>query len=114
MDPETSETPELPDVPSPSTALPSVGARLAAFALILLAGAAGGFIGFSFVDLQCEGDCSVPNGLGALVGAVLGAVGVAIVTVLALRAMSEWRARGGSSAKPGRGPDGPPRVPRVR
>jgi hypothetical protein len=85
MDP----SPPRPE-PAPS-ALPSVGVRLLSFLLIVVAGAAGGFIGFSFVDLQCEGDCTVPNGLGALTGALIGAVGVAIVTVLALRAMGEWR-----------------------
>jgi hypothetical protein len=77
--------------PTPRTALPSVGSRLLAFVLILLAGAAGGFIGYSFVDLQCEGDCTVQTGLGAVIGAVLAATGVAVVTVLTLRAMGEWR-----------------------
>jgi hypothetical protein len=68
-----------------------VGSRVLAFVLILLAGAAGGFIGYSFVDLQCEGDCSVQTGIGAIVGAVLAAGGVAVVTVLTLRAMGEWK-----------------------
>jgi hypothetical protein len=62
-----------------------------AFVLILLAGAAGGFIGYSFVDLQCSGDCSAQKGIGAIVGAVLAAGGVAVVTVLTLRAMGEWK-----------------------
>jgi hypothetical protein len=98
-----------PAADPPPSALPSVGARLVAFALILLAGAAGGFIGYSFVDLQCEGDCTVPNGSGALVGAILGAVGVAVVTVLALRAMGEWRTiRTRADDRP------PPTPPRVR
>lgn len=99
-----------PDRPGPApSALPSVGARVLAFALILLAGTAGGFIGYSFVDLQCEGDCTVPNGLGGLVGALIGAVGVAVVTVLALRAMGEWRTiRQRDEGAP------PPRPPRVR
>jgi hypothetical protein len=80
-----------PAGPRSPSALPSVGSRLLAFALILLAGAAGGFIGYSFIDLQCEGDCTVQTGLGALVGSVLAAGGVAVVTVLTLRAMGEWR-----------------------
>jgi hypothetical protein len=62
-----------------------------AFVAILAAGVAGGFIGYAITDLQCSGDCSVNNALGGLAGAVLGAVGVAIVAVLALRAMHEWR-----------------------
>ena len=62
-----------------------------AFIVILLGGLAGALIGFALVDLQCEGDCSVPKGLGLLVGAVVSAGGMAIVSVLALRAMGEWR-----------------------
>lgn len=72
-------------------ALPSTGARVLAFVSILLAGACGGIIGYAFVDLQCDGDCTVQRGLGALTGALIGAVGVAVVAVLALRAMGEWR-----------------------
>jgi hypothetical protein len=86
-----------------------VGARIVAFGLILLAGVAGGFIGYSFIDLQCEGDCSVQTGLGALVGAVLAAGGVAVVTVLTLRAMGEWKTiQHRDAAKPEN------RTPRVR
>lgn len=73
------------------TALPSTGARLAAFAAILVGGLCGGIIGYAFVDLQCSGDCTVPAGAAGVVGALLGAVGVAVVATLALRAMGEWR-----------------------
>ena len=73
------------------TALPSVGARVLAFAAILLAGAAGGFIGYAFIDLQTTGDNTLAVGLGALVGALLAAGGTAVVVVLTLRAMGEWR-----------------------
>lgn len=114
------------DVPPPTPPVaqpggePSVAARVVAFVAILVGGAAGGFIGWSFVELQCEGDCTVAAGLGGLAGAVLVAVGVGIVTVLALRAMDEWRtiqAQGGGTAPdPTRGRD--PRIdrkpPRVR
>jgi hypothetical protein len=48
-------------------------------------------IGWSFVDLQCTGSCSTATGIGAMVGAVLAAVGVAVVAVLTLRAMAEWK-----------------------
>jgi len=98
-----------PDAPTSRTALPSVGSRVLAFVLILLAGAAGGFIGYSFVDLQCEGDCTVQTGVGAIVGAVLAAGGVAVVTVLTLRAMGEWKTiQERDAARPERRP------PRVR
>ena len=62
-----------------------------AFVAILLGGLAGAVIGYTLVDLQCDGDCSLPKGIGLLTGAVLCAGGMAIVAVLALRAMGEWR-----------------------
>jgi hypothetical protein len=73
------------------TALPSTGARVLAFAAILVAGFCGGVIGYAFTDLQCEGDCTVQTGIGGLTGALIGAIGVAIVATLALRALGEWR-----------------------
>jgi hypothetical protein len=73
------------------SALPSPAARALAFVSILVGGLCGGLIGWAFVDLQCEGDCGVAAGLTGLAGAVIGAGGVAVVAVLALRAMGEWR-----------------------
>src|SRR4051812_24100456 len=74
-----------------ASALPSVPARALAFAAILVAGVCGALIGFSFVRLQCTGDCSTPNGIGAVVGGAVAAGGVAVVAVLTLRAMGEWK-----------------------
>jgi hypothetical protein len=71
--------------------LPSTGARVVAFVAILVAGAAGGFIGYGVTNLSCRGDCTTSTGIGGLVGAVIAAVGVAVVVQLALRAMHEWR-----------------------
>lgn len=82
------EPPESDYAPS---ALPSTGARLLAFVSILVAGLCGGLIGYAFISLQCDGDCTVAAGLAGLVGAVSFAIGVGIVATLALRAMSEWR-----------------------
>jgi len=79
----------MPDAPAP-TALPSRTARALAFGAILLAGLCGGLIGYAVTDLQCAGDCGVQTGLGGLAGAVVGALGVAVISVLALRAMAEW------------------------
>ena len=81
------------DVPParPLSALPSTRARVAAFAAICVGGLAGALIGFGFVDIQCTGSCSTPDAIGGLVGAVLAALGTAVVAVLALRAMGEWR-----------------------
>jgi hypothetical protein len=75
------------------TQLPPTGARVLAFVAILVGGICGGLIGYAFVELQCTGDCDLLAGGAGLLGAVIGAVGVGIVTVLALRAMGEWAAR---------------------
>jgi hypothetical protein len=76
---------------SPLSALPSGTARALAFVAILLTGLAGGLIGYALVDVQCEGSCGVPLGLGVLLGSVMFAGGSAIVAVLVLRALGEWR-----------------------
>ncbi|HEY2813310.1 MAG TPA: CvpA family protein [Acidimicrobiales bacterium] len=81
-------TPEDPGVES---SLPSTGARVLAFAAILLGGLCGGMIGYSVTDLECTGNCSANTALGGVVGAVMGALGVAVIAVLALRAMGEWK-----------------------
>lgn len=75
----------------PASALPPVGARVLAFVAILAGGACGGLIGVGVTNVQCAGDCTTPSAIGGLVGAVVGALGVAVVAVLALRAMGEWR-----------------------
>ena len=87
------------------TALPSVTARLLAFAAILVGGLCGGLIGYAITDLQCgandrpvaeaqadaDDGCGTILGIGAVTGAVMGAGGVAVIAVLVLRAMAEWR-----------------------
>ncbi len=75
----------------PLSAIPPVAARAVAFVVILLGGFAGGLIGFALVDLQCDGDCTLATGFGLLAGAVLCAGGLAMVSVLARRALGEWR-----------------------
>jgi hypothetical protein len=71
------------------TALPSTGARVLAFAAILVAGLCGGLIGYGVADVQ--GASTTVAGLVGLAGAVGAAVGVGVVATLALRAMGEWR-----------------------
>jgi hypothetical protein len=83
---------ERAPVNGPISAAPSRLARALALAAILVGGACGGLIGYAFVDLQCTGDCSTARGVGLLIGAVASAVGVAVIVVLALRAMGEWHA----------------------
>jgi hypothetical protein len=74
-----------------ATAVPPRTARLLAFAAILVSGLFGGMIGWALMRLQTTGDPALPQALGALVGAVLAASGVAVVATLTLRAMLEWR-----------------------
>ena len=82
----------MPDSEVPRrSALPSVQARILAFAAIAVAGACGGLIGWAFVKLQCDGDCEVPKAIGAVTGSLVASVGVAVVAVLGLRAMGEWK-----------------------
>lgn len=81
----------VPTNDSPLSALPSGTARALAFVAILLSGAAGGLIGYALVDVQCTGDCGLQLGLGVLVGSVSFAAGAAVVAVLGLRAVGEWR-----------------------
>jgi len=68
-----------------------VGVRITAFVAICLSGLAGALIGSSLVSLQCEGDCGVWTGLGLLIGAFAAAGGMAVVAVLVMRAIGEWR-----------------------
>jgi hypothetical protein len=113
----TEPTSPLPDPAIPPTALPSVGARVLSVIAILIGGVAGGFIGYAFVDLQISGDASVWAGLGALIGATAAAVGTAVVVVLTLRAMGEWRtiqAREEARAMAAKAAGGARRAPRVR
>ncbi|MEJ7765932.1 MAG: hypothetical protein WKF86_10580 [Acidimicrobiales bacterium] len=73
------------------SALPSVRARALAFVAIALGGGCGGLIGWAFVNLQCTGACEVPKAIGAVSGSLLTSIGIAVIAVLGLRAMGEWR-----------------------
>ncbi len=72
----------------------SFAALAAAFTAVVVGGLSGALIGYGLVGIDCVGQCSTPKGIGAVVGGVFGAVGVAIVAVLVLRAFAEWRAGG--------------------
>ncbi|MEN9804356.1 MAG: hypothetical protein RIS41_1203 [Actinomycetota bacterium] len=75
----------------PLSALPSPLARAIAFVSILVGGLAGAVIGFALVDIQYSGEADWPRGLGIVIGATVAAGGTAIVAVLVLRALGEWR-----------------------
>lgn len=79
-------------------------ARALAFAAIAVAGACGGLIGWAFVNLQCDGSCEVPKTIGAVTGSLIASVGVAVVAVLGLRAMGEWRRLQAEPQAPSPGP----------
>jgi hypothetical protein len=72
----------------------SRGVLFGAFVAVVVAGLSGAAIGFGLVDIGCSGDCGTVAGLGALFGGLVAAGGVAIVAVLLLRSMAEWKAGG--------------------
>ena len=75
----------------PESALPSVAARVIAFVAILLGGAGGAVIGYSFSHIQCHhGSCVTGDGVWMVVGSLTGALGVAVIAMLSLRAVGEW------------------------
>ena len=75
----------------PLSALPSRFARALAFLAIVVGGLAGGVIGWAFVAIQS--DNALAQAVGAAVGAIAAAGGTAVIAVLVLRAMGEWRAQ---------------------
>jgi hypothetical protein len=83
--------PVTPTDSSSLSALPSTTARVLACIAICIAGAAGGLIGYALADLQCSGSCGLGLGIGILLGSVIASSGTAIVSVLVLRALGEWR-----------------------
>jgi hypothetical protein len=85
------DAPESLPLSTGPSALPSRTARLLAFAAILVAGVCGGLIGYAVVKTSCHGACATPEGTGSVIGAVFAAGGVAVVAVLVLRAMGEWK-----------------------
>lgn len=72
------------------SALPSVTARVVAFLAVFVGGAAGATIGGSFASLSCKGSCGAWVGGSLWIGSLLGALGMAVIAVLTLRALGEW------------------------
>lgn len=85
----------------PLSALPSVRARVVAFASILVCGGLGGAIGYWFAQLTDES--TVVSGLLMLLGTVVFALGAAVVSAISLRALGEW-----TSSPAGRGDEPTP------
>ena len=72
----------------------SRGALIGAFLAVVVAGLSGAAIGYGLVGIGCSGECSTVSGVGALLGGLVAAGGVAVVAVLLLRSMAEWKAGG--------------------
>ncbi|MCS5673707.1 MAG: hypothetical protein VX983_03410 [Actinomycetota bacterium] len=72
------------------TALPSVLARVLAFSAVILASLCGGLMGFALGRLQWGESRTAWVFIAGAAGSALAAMGVAVVGVLVLRAMSEW------------------------
>ncbi|MDP7067649.1 MAG: hypothetical protein QF637_08510 [Acidimicrobiales bacterium] len=85
--PNRGSFPQSFEIPS---ALPSVTARVLAFAAILTASVCGGLMGFALGRLQwgATGDAWVF--IAACLGSIIASTGVGVVSVLVLRAMAEW------------------------
>ena len=81
----------MPQQSDSLSALPSTAARALAFISILIGGLAGALIGYALVDVQTENASGFLLGLGILIGSSLSAAGTAVVAVLVLRALGEWR-----------------------
>ena len=81
-----------PSAPIAESAAPPILARVLALLAIVVAGLCGGLIGYAVMDLQCEDGCATTAGIVGVLSAAGAAFGVAIVAVLALRAMAEWEA----------------------
>jgi hypothetical protein len=76
--------------PQPVVADPPAAARWLAFALVLVGGALGALVGYGVGDVMFRD--ATWAAVGAVVGALTGAVGVGVVANLTLRAMNEWKA----------------------
>lgn len=111
--------------------LPRRGPLALMFAAIVIAGVLGGGIGYGLVNTSCPKEPTLAEQLletvpkfhastpscdpkilaGAVVGALLAAIGAGVVAMLMLRAQSEWRAHpAGRTLSPGT----PAPVARVR
>ena len=82
---------QVPQQSDSLSALPSTVARVLAFIAILIGGLAGALIGYALVDIQAEDASGFLLGIGILLGSVSSAAGTAVVAVLVLRALGEWR-----------------------
>lgn len=76
--------------PVPTAPDPGTPQRVVAFVSILVGGLLGGLIGYGIGDLLWAEPIAVAA--VAMIGALVGAVGVGVLANLTLRAMGEWKA----------------------
>jgi hypothetical protein len=89
--------------PSPPPPVVPRYAYFVAFLAVVVGGLSGAAIGYGLVAIDCDTggaagadeDCGTAQGVAALIGGLVGAAGVAVVAVLVLRALAEWRLGGG-------------------
>ena len=70
-------------------------AYFVAFLAVVVGGLSGAAIGYGLIAIDCDEDCGTAQGVAGLIGGLMGAAGVAVVAVLVLRALAEWRLGGG-------------------
>jgi hypothetical protein len=92
-------TADAPSPTPPKVAL-SRGATIGAFTAVVVAGLLGGTIGAGLVNVSSD-DAGAWIVLGAVIGAAIGAGGVAVVAVVMLRAMQEWESHQRQAPRPG-------------
>jgi hypothetical protein len=80
----------MPPAGASQTAAPPLLARVLAIVSIMIGGLCGGLIGFAVTDVSCTDGCTSTAGVVGFASAIGCALGVAVVAVLALRAMAEW------------------------
>ena len=71
--------------------VPSRGVVVLAFIGVVAAGLLGALAAYGIVDIDCRGACATNAALAAVVGALVGTVGGAVVAILVLRARALWR-----------------------
>lgn len=88
--PPPHDTVGLGDFAAP-TALPSPAVRASALVAVVVAALCGGLMGLAAARLQWSDDSTMGQLGGVVIGSAVTALGTAIVSVLVLRAMSEWQ-----------------------
>ena len=71
--------------------VPTRGVVVLAFIGVVTTGLLGALAAYGIVDVDCRGGCEENAAFAAVVGALVGTIGGAVVAVLVLRARALWR-----------------------